>query len=156
MFNRNLKSQVILSGLRKPSQDHVVGRRPHPTQPVCTFRKTGTLWENYAPESVSQGNIAKPDFIGWTGLPSVAVFFEYVMGIQPDVPNGCLRWDVRQIEEHGIRDYPYGEGGLVDLSCARRSSELVEPAITIRSNVPVDVLVKWKGGSKILKITPGK
>ena len=149
---------MVLRGLTQVGQDDLAYEIAvnHLDNVVEVFRNTGTVWENYAPESASQGNIAKPDFVGWTGLPPVAVFFEYLLGIQPDVPHGCLRWEVRQIEEHGIRDYPYGEGGLVDLSCARRNSEMDEPEISLRSNVPVDVLVKWKGGSKTLKIASGE
>jgi hypothetical protein len=149
---------MVLRGLTQVGQDDLAYEIAvnHLDNVVEVFRNTGTVWENYAPESASQGNIAKPDFVGWTGLPPVAVFFEYLLGIQPDVPHGCLRWDVRQIEEHGIRDYPYGEGGLVDLSCARRNSEMDEPEISLRSNVPMDVLVKWKGGSKTLKIASGE
>ena len=35
---------------------------------VRVYKDTGTLWENYAPERAAQGNRAKDDFVGWSGL----------------------------------------------------------------------------------------
>ena len=32
------------------------------------FQKTGTVWENYAPDAIAPGKPAKPDLVGWTGL----------------------------------------------------------------------------------------
>ena len=40
---------------------------------VAVLEETGTLWENYAPSSRAQGRIAQPDFVGWTGLATVAI-----------------------------------------------------------------------------------
>lgn len=42
------------------------------------FEKTGSLWENYAPESASPGNKSQRDFCGWTGLISVAIYKEFL------------------------------------------------------------------------------
>ena len=40
----------------------------HVDNVLQVFQKTGTVWENYAPESAAPGEPAKPDFVGWTGL----------------------------------------------------------------------------------------
>src|SRR4029079_271099 len=46
------------------------------------FKKTGTVWENYAPDSYDQGNQAKPDFVGWTGDGPIALLIENVIGLR--------------------------------------------------------------------------
>jgi hypothetical protein len=61
-------------------------------------------------------------------------------------------WDIRLLEDHGIERYPYGPAGLIDLHCASRRSEKDEPAIIARSNVPVELVVRWAGGSKTLPL----
>ncbi len=48
---------------------------------VRVYKDTGTLWENYAPERAAQGNRAKDDFVGWSGLAPIAGLFEYVFGL---------------------------------------------------------------------------
>jgi hypothetical protein len=110
------------------------------------FEQTGTVWENYAPESAAPGNIAKGDFVGWSGLPPVAVLFEYVFGLRPDVPNQKLIWNVRLTEAHGVLQYPFGEDGLLDLRCEARSSRQEKPVIQAKSNLPITLQIIWESG----------
>lgn len=118
---------------------------------VRVFAQTGTVWENYAPETAAPGKPARPDFVGWSGLGPVAGLFEYVFGLRADVPNGRLVWDVRLLEGHGVRRYPFGAGGVLDLSCAPRSSATAEPRVTAASTTELDLLVRWDGGEKTLR-----
>jgi hypothetical protein len=125
--------------------DHVVG----------VFQETGTLWENYAPEQRAQGNRAKDDFVGWSGLAPIAGLFEYVFGLRADAPSGRLLWDVRLLESHGVRRYPFGKDGVLDLSCVPRDSAGEEPEIQVRSTIPLELVVRWEGGEKTV-VTPGE
>jgi hypothetical protein len=45
---------------------------------AAVFEKTGTLWENYAPDAYAPGTPARPDFCGWTGLVPLAIGREYI------------------------------------------------------------------------------
>ena len=119
---------------------------------VRVFEKTGTLWENYAPERAAPGNPAKSDFVGWSGLAPVAGLFEYVLGLRADAPGGRLLWDVRLLEGHGVSRYPFGRHGVLDLSCAARGSAGEEPRIEARSTVPLELVVRWEGGEKIVSV----
>ncbi|NLG27797.1 MAG: glycoside hydrolase [Chloroflexi bacterium] len=143
---------VILKGLCAHGEDalaHEIARN-HVENVVRVHGATGTLWENYAPESAAPGSHSKADYVGWSGLPPVAVLFEHVFGLRPDTPNRRLLWDVRLLEEHGVRQYPYGADGLLDLHCAGRSSQDEEPVITASGNVPVELVVRWERGSKTM------
>jgi hypothetical protein len=115
---------------------------------VKVYQDTGTLWENYAPERPSQGNKAKADFVGWSGLAPIAGLLEYAMGLRADAPSGRLLWDVRLLECHGINDYPFGEEGVLDLTCAARSASTEEPEVEISATVPLELVVRWDGGEK--------
>ncbi len=42
------------------------------------YVKTGTFWENYAPDFIEPGNQSRKDFCGWTGLVPIAVWKEYI------------------------------------------------------------------------------
>ena len=37
------------------------------------FDDKHTLWENYAPDVIEPGNHSKPGYVGWTGVPPIAV-----------------------------------------------------------------------------------
>jgi glycogen debranching enzyme len=146
---------MVLKGLRANGYGalaHLIARN-HLDNVVRVFEDTDTVWENYAPEMARPGKPAKPDFVGWTGLPAIAVLLEEVFGLQPDPGAHTIRWDVRLLDEHGVQGYPVGARGLVDLKCYARSSALEKPMIEVRSNVPVKLMIHWAGGEGEVEIT---
>ncbi len=86
-----------------------------------------TLWENYAPDFIQPGGHSKPGYVGWTGLPPIAVLFEDVFGLTPDAPRNRLTWNVRLLGEHGVHRYPFGQSGVLDLKCSPRESPNERP-----------------------------
>jgi glycogen debranching enzyme len=116
------------------------------------FDDKHTLWENYAPDLIKPGSHSKPSYVGWSGLPPIAVLFEDVFGLNQDTVSNRLTWHVRLLEEHGINRYPFGSTGMVDLKCNSRKSRLDRPLIEIHSNVPFTLEVIWEGGTEIVNI----
>ncbi len=117
---------------------------------VKVFNDTGTLWENYQPDFILPGKNCHTDFVGWSGLPPISVLLEYVLGIIPDGMNKKITWHVNLTERHGVKRYPLGTDAELDLICESRASEDERPAVTVRSNTPVEVTVKWKGGEYVI------
>lgn len=116
------------------------------------FDDRHTLWEDYAADVILPNGHAKPGYVGWSGLPPVAVFLEDVLGIFPDVPSSRLTWNVRLLEEHGVHNYPFGKTGTLDLTCRSRKSAEDHPVVEVRSNIPLQVEVTWNGNVEIMKI----
>jgi hypothetical protein len=116
------------------------------------YDDTHTLWENYAPDAILPGVHAKPGYVGWSGLPPIAVLLEDVFGILPDAASNRLTWMVNLLEEHGVQRYPFGSNGLLDMKCSSRTSAQEQPSIQIHSNIPLSVEVIWKGGGIIKNI----
>jgi len=145
---------MVLRGLTEVGRDalaHEIARN-HLDNVVAVFQKTGTVYENYAPESAAPGVPAKPNFVGWTGLPPIAVLLEYVFGLRSDAPAGRLLWDVRLTEAHGVRRYPFGPNVSIDLSCAARRAPSEPPRVEATATAPVEVEVRWAGGTRLLKL----
>ena len=86
----------------------------HYDQVFEVYKKTGTFWEYYAPESTEPGFMARPDFVGWTGLPPISGLIEHVMGISGDFTQNKIILDVTLTDEYGLKRYPFGPDGLVD------------------------------------------
>lgn len=138
---------MVLRGLTKVGQDslaYVIGCN-HLDNVVKVYEETGTFFENYAPE-MARGNDRR-DFVGWSGLAPIAVLFEYVFGIRADVPDNRLIWDVRLKDEFGVKQYPFGKDGQIDLLCKSRKSAMQKPRITVKSNVDFTLTLVWEGGS---------
>ena len=75
------------------------------------------------------------------------MLFEYVFGIRTDALGRKIEWTVRRTERHGILRLPVG-GATVDVICQARENEDTEPQISVVSDAPVTVTVKWRGGEK--------
>ena len=110
------------------------------------WKKTGTFWEYYAPERIEPGFMARKDFVGWTGLPPIAVFIEYILGIRSDYSENRIEWHITKTEAHGIERYPFGPEGVVTLKCAARRGADATPEVSIETNVPFDLTVTWGDG----------
>lgn len=115
----------------------------------CVFnvwKDTGTFWEYYAPETKEPGFMARKDFVGWTGLPPIAVFIEYVLGIKSDYSEKTVEWDITNLEEHGIDRYPFGPDASISLKVAARKSPEDTPIINVETSEPFKLVVLWGNG----------
>lgn len=112
------------------------------------YKNTGTFWEYYAPEHAEPGFMARKDFVGWTGLPPIAVFIEYILGIHSDFSEKEIVWDMVQTENHGIKRLPFGNKGEITISAAKRSHSSEKPEITVSCDIAFDLIVKWDNGEK--------
>ncbi len=121
------------------------------------YKKTGTFYEYYAPEVIEAGFMARDEFIGWTGLPPIAVFIEYILGVKSDFSKQSVTWDIAQTEAHGINKYPFGPHGVIDFKVEKRNTEEQTPSITINTNIEFELTVNWgTGKTKIVKVKKGK
>lgn len=120
------------------------------------YKQTGTFWEYYSPESSTPGFMARPNFVGWTGLPPIAVFIEYTLGIKSDFSKNSVVWDINNLEEHGIERYPFGKVGLIDMRVAKRAKKSAKPKVTVTTTIPFEMTLNWgEGMSKIVKVEEG-
>jgi hypothetical protein len=127
----------------------------HYNQVLKVYENTGTFWEYYAPEAAEPGFMARKDFVGWTGLPPIAVFIEYILGIRSNYSENKVIWDITQTEAHGIERYPFGPNGLVTFHVNQRKSADETPVVTVNSNVAFELTILWgKGQKKIMTIKP--
>ena len=100
--------------------------------------------------------MARPDFIGWTGLVPVSILFEVIFGLKANGLKNTLQWDVQLIDEHGIERYPIGKDGMLSLKCGARTSVKQRPVIEITSNVNFTLALSWKGGSETIEVKSGQ
>ena len=147
---------MVLRGLTKYGKDslaHEIALN-HVTNVVKVFKNTGTFWETY-PSDTIHGTGMK-NFLDWNGLIPINDLFEYVFGVRSNVPKNTLLIDVRLKDEYGINKYPFGVNGILNIQCKKRKNYTEKPSISIKSNVQLKVIVKWRGGELTKEIKPGK
>ncbi len=148
---------MVISGLKNKGFHELAFdlAKKHHHQVNEVFKKTGTFWEYYAPESASQGFLARPDFIGWTGLVPISILFEAIFGIRANLQENKIYWDIQLTDEFGIEQYPFGKDGLLSLKCFSRKSVNEKPILWVQSNVECTLHYSWKGNQKTVPLKKG-
>ncbi len=148
---------MVLNGLVKNGYNKLARdiAKNHYNNVLDVYKKTGTFYEYYAPESTDPGFMARDEFVGWCGLPPIAEFIEYILGIRGDYIANEIVWDMSLLDEHGIDRYPFGPDGNISLRAAKRARSTDEPRLTIDSNVPFKLNVLYGDGkTKTVNVTP--
>ncbi|MBN2132071.1 MAG: hypothetical protein JW741_21400 [Sedimentisphaerales bacterium] len=121
---------------------------------VEVFKKTGTVWENYAPARVAGGKPAKGDFVGWTGIGPIAFFIEYAIGVKADAGANAITWNVRSPRRVGIERFWFG-GKTVSLICAEAGADGTR-AIAVRSDGAFNLKIVSGDKSKTVAVPANK
>ena len=87
---------------RKASENHLENI-------LQVFNDTGTIWENYSPESSEPGNIAKRDFVGFSGVGPISLLIEEILGFDVDAPENTITWRLYPTDVHGIKSLYFGD-----------------------------------------------
>jgi hypothetical protein len=111
------------------------------------------LRENYAPDKI-QGNDGITLLVDRPGSHQCAV--EYVFGFRPDVPANTLLLDVNLTDEYGVKQYPFGKSGNLNIAFKKRKTVNEKPIITIETNQPIKLKVQWPGGKIEKQLVVGK
>lgn len=130
---------MVLKGLRTagvPKLAHAIAVN-HLTHVSAVFRQTGTVWENYAPETTSPGDPAKPDFVGASGLTPISILLEDVIGISVDWPQRRVTWDrwLDTASSYGVRNLPLGGEGTMTLLGDNEG-------VTVETDVPFTLVIR--------------
>jgi glycogen debranching enzyme len=108
MVVRGLQRYGFDDFAREASENHIANM-------AQVYADTGTIWENYAPESAEPGNVARKDFVGWSGLGPIAMLIESVIGVRADALSNTITWYLRAPGERcGVRGLRFG-GQRIDL-----------------------------------------
>jgi len=119
---------MVIRGLEKygyPDLARSIAKR-HLQIVAEVFDKTGTIWENYAPDAKEPGrntdsSLVAKDFVGWSGIAPILYFLEYGIGLKPDAARNELLWRIESSRRVGCERYRFN-GHVVTL--------LAEPAAT--------------------------
>ncbi len=144
---------AIIKGLEKYSYNDFAAEatEKYLSGMATVFKKTGTVWENYAPEHIAPGQPAKKDFVGWTGCGPIALLIENVLGFRPNGGSNHLDWFLYRTDRHGIERLQFGE-----VTATLRKSRLDQAKISIKSDRPFTLTIHNGDKVKELKIKKGK
>jgi len=153
-------NMMVIRGLQRCGHDRLAHdiAMNHLGHVVEVFRNTGTLWENYMPDSIEPGQMRghriRGDFVGWTGLPAICGLIEFAIGIDIDAPANRLTWTIASPKRVGIRNLWFG-GNTVSLICQAPGPNGERP-ITIESQRPFELELVCGDVSRTFDIDEGR
>lgn len=119
-----------------------------------TYRKTGTIWENYSPDAAQQGKPAKGDFVGWSGMGPIMFLLEYAIGLRPDASRNELLWELTSGGRRGCDRFRFN-GHVVSLLAEPRAGNPAQRRIRIESDGDFTLRVAFKGLEKQFPVARG-
>ncbi len=118
------------------------------------YKKTGTIWENYAPDAVQQGNPAKGDFVGWTGVGPILYLLEYAIGLKADAPHNKLLWRLEAGGRRGCERYRFN-GHVATLVAQPSTDGTSKWHLAVESDGAFMLQVRFEGAEKTFPVTSG-
>jgi hypothetical protein len=124
--------------------------------------ETGSIWENYPPDSISSADADKKDFVGWSSIGPTRYLLRYGIGLVPDAPALRLIWN---LDEKFLRQGPLGcrrfrfggpeDGGGSETEietdlCARLKGGKIR--ITAESSRPYSLTLNTGGESRTVRV----
>ena len=120
------------------------------------FQQTGTIWENYAPDSASPGQPAQKDFVGWSGLSPILYLLEFGIGLKPNALENKLDWNIDPVLGHiGCERYRFN-GHVVSLSLQPTATGAGKFEVLVDSDGPFTLRLKQGGRSHSFVVQKGK
>ncbi|MBC8489803.1 MAG: hypothetical protein H8D45_27625 [Bacteroidetes bacterium] len=135
-------NHMIVKGLAANNR-HQLSREivcNHLNNMSAVFKETGTVWENYAPEFVEPGNLAKPDFVGWSAVGPITQLIENYIGITLDVPANTVYWNLLSTEKLGVRNLLF-DNEPIEIFCNQRESLNDPIEITTQTSLPFILII---------------
>jgi hypothetical protein len=148
--------KMVVAGLEASGQPELAREIAlnHLGNVISIFKKTGTVFENYAPMQIQQGNPARPDFVGWSGMAPIAFFIEYGIGIRADASASRVTWDIRSPGRVGIERFWFG-GKTASLMC-EPADAAGKRILTVQSSGDFNLLIRLQGRQEEVHVSAGK
>jgi len=144
--------KMVVRGLENYGYDELAREiaMNHLHNVVEVYKQTGTLWENYAPQSVSRGKPSRGDFVGWTGIGPIEFLIEYVIGIKADAVANVVTWDIRSSKRVGVEKFWFG-GKTVSLLSRQPDARQIR-RVTALSDGDFRLKIKFNGRTKTIDV----
>ena len=119
------------------------------------YEKTGTIWENYSPDHAQQGNPAKSDFVGWSGIGPIMYLLEYAIGLRPDAAHNRLVWRIEPGGRRGCERFRFN-GHVVSLIARPATNGSKGEIIHVQSDSPFELQAYFQGAQRTFLVKAGK
>lgn len=153
---------MVISGLEKYGYNDeaytIALKHLHLVEDV--YKKTGTIWETYSPDSITyglhkDGSAVVKDFVGWSGIAPIKYFIEYGIGLRANAIMNEITWNLRTTQKAGCKNFRFNNKlvTLMATPAAKQNSEKTK--IEVESTGAFLLKINRNGKTNFLSIKPG-
>jgi hypothetical protein len=148
---------MVIRGLERNGKQDLAAEiaREHLDRIGQVFRDTGTVWENYAPDSAAPGKPAMKDFVGWSGIGPILYFLEFAIGLKPDAPANRLTWNLTATKRCGCQRYRFNDH-IISLLAEPTDQPPASMRLQVESDGPFQLIVLRGGRQHEYAVAKGK
>lgn len=153
---------MVIQGLKKCNQNKLANdiAHNHFKHVLEVFKNTNTFWELYAPDYTAQGSggydagnegkeyLARPNFVGWSGIAPIALLLEHILGVEYNAINNTLYITNSFDYEFEIKRYPISLNKCIDIKVLPKNNHNKEAKVlinnkTLNENEVVNVVIQF-------------
>jgi len=148
---------MVIQGLEKCGYSDLARRIAlnHLELVAHVYEKTGTIWENYSPDHAQQGNPARSDFVGMSGIGPIMYLLEYAIGLRPDAAHNRLVWRIEPGGRRGCERFRFN-GHVVSLIAGPPSNGSKGEIIHVQSDSPFELQTHFQGAQRTFMVKAGE
>lgn len=150
---------MVVEGLEKYGYNELAGEVAlnHIELVAQVYKKTGTIWESYSPDSVSFARLpdGKPvarDFVGWSGIGPIKFLLEYGIGLKADALSNKIVWTINSAQRIGCERFRFNNT-IVSLVAEKPVKN--KRHISVQSDKAFNLEVIYKNQTHLFKIKKG-
>jgi len=124
------------------------------------YKKTGTIWENYSPDSITYGLHADKspvarDFVGWSGIGPIMYLIKYAIGLDANAKNNEVTWTIRSSQREGCRNFRFNHHIITLIATPFTQQSRKRTRIEINSDGAFTLKILKAGYEKKIAVTKG-
>ena len=153
-----MTNTMVIRGLERNGYESLAAEiaRNHLKNVVEIYSQSGTIYENFAPDSVGPGRVGTitvgGDLVGWGAIPPVVYLIEHAIGIKVDAISNTIHWNIRSNSRVGVEKLWFG-GKTVSLVCEAPNKNGVRK-IRVETDQPFHLVIEGNGKSLTQEIFP--
>ncbi|WP_159723783.1 MucBP domain-containing protein [Enterococcus sp. CSURQ0835] len=103
-------------------------------------------------EAGGSDNIVKDNFVGWTGIGPLTLSLEHIVGINSDLPNNKINWNLKRTDENGINNLSLGANGVLSVIADKAQADAKGRSVHVTSDLKKELSLAVTFNNKVYPV----
>lgn len=124
------------------------------------YGQTGSIWENYAPDSIAHGlfpdgSRVRKDFVGWSGIGPIMYLLKYAIGLKVNSIRNEIIWTIHSSQKVGCKNFRFNNNIVTLIADPIKRQDRKSTKVHVKAKKAFNLQIR-KGENAIkMNIHPG-